>query len=611
MGTRPSAFSNTVCYATRPVEKVSYNQIRGADLGRWWPQMNAVDEVSFMGKLRAKTGRLFDLPTEAQWEYACRAGTTTDLNTGKNLAASNGVDGNMAEVGRYYYNSGRYNDSYSYDSTDELGTKVGSYVPNAWGLYDMHGNVNEFCLDWYLAEELIGTTDPVGPETGTQRSVRGGSWGNYSSWCKSSVRGLTLAPNSVDATRGLRPVINFADFSMKKVVNLQASDGTEPNGVRLTWTAVPGATEYIVYNSTTDNFADAQRNSNAITTNTYLSAVKDTDTHWYWVQAVVDGKPGTISEVVTGYRVLYSLTVSGGEGSTNCLGNTSVTITAAAAPMGYSFKEWTGAAADVALLANKAAASTTITMPGRAVTLTATYQPNAYAVTFNANGGTGTMADESFVYDTAKALTANAFTRTGYTFKGWAMSASGAVVYADMASVKNLTATSGETINLYAVWEINRHAVTITSAWGEGGSATYDYGSKITLSAPNEVIDAKGTTKYVCLGSSAYPEAGTNVTLTVTGDLDFAWDVWQTNYWVSVTVEGPGAILENGLPFEDGWRAHGDELVLTAAPNDNARFIAWTGDLEEDDVAEGVVLALTVLEPRSIGASFGQTSYKV
>ena len=175
MGTRPSAFSNTVCYATRPVESISYNQIRGADLGKWWPQMNAVDEASFMGKLRAKTGRLFDLPTEAQWEYACRAGTTTALNSGKNLSAPASVDANMAEVGRYYYNSGAYNNSYDYNgSTDETGTaKVGSYLPNAWGLYDMHGNVGEQCLDWYQANIANDATDPVGPETGAGRSVLG------------------------------------------------------------------------------------------------------------------------------------------------------------------------------------------------------------------------------------------------------------------------------------------------------------------------------------------------------------------------------------------------------------------------------------------------------
>ena len=160
MGNRPSLFTNSTVYATRPVECVSYNHIRGANLGAWWPQMNAVDETSFMGKLRAKTGRLFDLPTEAQWEYACRAGTATALNSGKNLSAATGVDANMAEVGRYYYNSGSFDNSYDYGGTEETGTaKVGSYLPNAWGLYDMHGNVDEVCLDWYDGTSSVNAND--------------------------------------------------------------------------------------------------------------------------------------------------------------------------------------------------------------------------------------------------------------------------------------------------------------------------------------------------------------------------------------------------------------------------------------------------------------------
>jgi uncharacterized repeat protein (TIGR02543 family) len=75
-----------------------------------------------------------------------------------------------------------------------------------------------------------------------------------------------------------------------------------------------------------------------------------------------------------------------------------------------------------------------------------------YSVKFNANGGKGTMANESFTYGTAKALTANAFTREGYTFQGWATSASGAKVYNDKQSVSNLTQASGAVVNLYAVW---------------------------------------------------------------------------------------------------------------------------------------------------------------
>lgn len=89
------------------------------------------------------------------------------------------------------------------------------------------------------------------------------------------------------------------------------------------------------------------------------------------------------------------------------------------------------------------------------VTVTGTADVSAfpYSVKFNANGGTGSMANESFIYGTAKALTANAFTRTGYTFQGWATSANGAKVYNDKQSVSNLTETSGAVVNLYAVWK--------------------------------------------------------------------------------------------------------------------------------------------------------------
>ena len=89
------------------------------------------------------------------------------------------------------------------------------------------------------------------------------------------------------------------------------------------------------------------------------------------------------------------------------------------------------------------------------VTVTGTADVSAfpYSVKFNANGGTGSMANESFIYGMAKALTANAFTRTGYTFQGWATSANGAKVYNDKQSVSNLTETSGTVVNLYAVWK--------------------------------------------------------------------------------------------------------------------------------------------------------------
>ena len=194
MGNKPSYFNNATYYATRPVEQVSYYDIRenpanSDDSAVNWPANSAVNAASFMGKLRSKTGlATFDLPTESQWEYACRAGTTTALNSGKNLT-STGQDANMAEVGRYWYNGGS---GYSQSCAPSAGTAtVGSYLPNAWGLYDMHGNVLEWCLDWYGA--YPGTTsDPAGAASGSLRVLRGGSWCSYANYCRSAFRGSNI-----------------------------------------------------------------------------------------------------------------------------------------------------------------------------------------------------------------------------------------------------------------------------------------------------------------------------------------------------------------------------------------------------------------------------------
>jgi formylglycine-generating enzyme required for sulfatase activity len=191
MGNKPSYFGNRTYYQTRPVEGVSYYDIRENpanidDTAVNWPTNSAVNANSFMGKLRAKTGLSgFDLPTESQWEYACRAGTGTAFNSGKNITDT-GSCPNMAEVGRYWFNGGS---AYMPDGSTAVGTaKVGSYLPNAWGLYDMHGNVWEWCLDWHT-ESPPGTTDPVGADTGSLRVIRGGCWINRAWLCRSALRG--------------------------------------------------------------------------------------------------------------------------------------------------------------------------------------------------------------------------------------------------------------------------------------------------------------------------------------------------------------------------------------------------------------------------------------
>ncbi len=184
MGTWPSYFENLACRAARPVEEVSWETVRGGV----WPGAGGPGVGTFMDRLRTLTGGIlsFDLPTEAQWEYACRAGTITALNNGTNLTGEDECP-NMAAVGRYLRNGGSGATS---DSDLTAGSAaVGAYRPNAWGLYDMHGNVWEWTLDVYEAD--LGTDpviDPVGGAAGMFRVSRGGSWGDGASFCRSAFR---------------------------------------------------------------------------------------------------------------------------------------------------------------------------------------------------------------------------------------------------------------------------------------------------------------------------------------------------------------------------------------------------------------------------------------
>ena len=189
-GTNTSSFVG----AMRPVDSIPMTMIRGeaSNFGGNWPMDNYVAKDSFVGRMRIKTGiGSFDLPTEAEWEYACRAGTTSALNSGKDLS-----DENMAEVGRFHGND----DDGQYTST------VGNYMPNAWGLYDMHGNIWEWCLDWYQNGSSFSTNsviDPLGPSNGNRRVARGGAWISGARVCRSAHREGWL-PTIQYPTHGMR-----------------------------------------------------------------------------------------------------------------------------------------------------------------------------------------------------------------------------------------------------------------------------------------------------------------------------------------------------------------------------------------------------------------------
>jgi formylglycine-generating enzyme required for sulfatase activity len=144
----------------RPVERISY-----------------YDALEFCSQLNRKTRRLARLPREAEWELACRAGTQGAYHFG-------------ARIGPELANYESHKQAALSESREGQNATlpVGSFPPNAWGLHDMHGNVWEWCADWYGEYGKGPVSDPLGPALGTRRVQRGGSWYSKPKYCRAACR---------------------------------------------------------------------------------------------------------------------------------------------------------------------------------------------------------------------------------------------------------------------------------------------------------------------------------------------------------------------------------------------------------------------------------------
>jgi len=201
MGSNPSRFTTQDGYGnpispdlSRPVEQVSW-----IDATNYCGQLTGQEQSA--GRLPA--GWAYRLPTESEWEYACRAGTASAFNFG------NAIHGGMANFeNRYEYDAGSGDLYVPNPVVPWLArtTAVGSYPPNAWGLHDLHGNVHEWCQDWLGAYPAGSVTDPQGPASGFGHVFRGGSWDYWGRYHRSASR-FSLAPSYRYNFLGFRVVL--------------------------------------------------------------------------------------------------------------------------------------------------------------------------------------------------------------------------------------------------------------------------------------------------------------------------------------------------------------------------------------------------------------------
>ncbi|MBQ7977288.1 MAG: InlB B-repeat-containing protein [Clostridia bacterium] len=306
--------------------------------------------------------------------------------------------------------------------------------------------------------------------------------------------------------------------------------------------------------------------------------------------------------VATGYTISFNK--NGGSGSMSSQyflhGHSQAIKSNTFTRTGYTFKGWNTSSSSTSISYSNGQSVTQITS-GSSATLYAIWTANTYYVKYNANGGSGTMDNSTHTYDTASALTTNAFTRTGYNFAGWATSETGAVAYADGASVSTLTTTNGEIYNLYAVWDARPHNINIlindSSLGSVLGGGAYVEGENANIYAFSQPgcaflywLDSADTSTKIFANplnititeTKTYTAYFTDSLMSgVTCMAQEGGEIRMSGYNENDTVVHFSAVAYAGYTF-DGWFISGDNTAISTD---------WSVDLAMDIIKDKLIVA--------------------
>ncbi|MFC2170739.1 SUMF1/EgtB/PvdO family nonheme iron enzyme [Calditrichota bacterium] len=292
-------------YPNRPADQVSWNDVNDDFL----PEINSTE-----------AGDPWCLPTEAEWEYACRAGHD-------NTRFWWGDDSGYGNLGDYAWYSGN-SESRTHDA--------GETIPNPWGLYDMHGNVFEFCEDWYDGDYYLSspTTDPNGPASGSQHVMRGSSWGSHPMFCRSANRFF------------INPAFRNYDYGFR-LVREETNDNGAPNlptdpspsdgayaietSITLTWLCIDPEDNPLTYDVYFGTSSDPPLVESNLTTASYNPGALEEPETYYWKITASDNQGHTTIGPVWSFSTGSS---NAGEDCDFELGNTGTQITMVWIPPG-------------------------------------------------------------------------------------------------------------------------------------------------------------------------------------------------------------------------------------------------------------------------------------